>query len=189
MGESEGSHSVFDWCDESKSGSVCRSSKRDILGADGYAKCTNGILRLSGFCACHPCWHLLCAKGSVMNASPRPLSLFEKELLGLLLREKFPGWPEIQAQLVASQVVVSDEYGSVEFVKTSGPKASVVSSVPVSARVPDSNGISEVDGPCVNVLLHVQDGKVRMLEIYKDDGTRIHLPLLMEKADVFAPES
>lgn len=68
-----------------------------------------------------------------------------------------------------------DVEGSLELVPAQGaPRAAVEDRVPVEAEIPDNDGIN------VRVLLHVVDGLLAELEIYKDDLTPIQISLRPE---------
>ena len=62
---------------------------------------------------------------------------------------------------------IIDEDGSLELCAETGNKAQVITRVPVEAWAADTDGIN------VNFLLHVVDGVVKELEIYKSDSTPI----------------
>ena len=97
----------------------------------------------------------------------RQLSTDERQLLNRLLEEPFPGRDEFALQLSGSQVRIVDADGSMEFHVTSADVAPVRHRVPAEARYDDS------DGTPVHLLLHVVDGRVAQLEIYKADGSTI----------------
>lgn len=102
----------------------------------------------------------------------RPLTTHEKAILEKLLSTDFRGRDELLQQLVGLQAMQLDIAGSLRFRVSGGGSALISRGVAVEAKYPDLDTKSEV-GPHVNVLLHVTDGKLSMLEIYKDDGSRI----------------
>jgi putative aminopeptidase FrvX len=64
-----------------------------------------------------------------------------------------------------------DPNGSLEFVHVEGPSAKVVRRIPVEAEARDE------DGTVIHVLVHVLDGKLNELEIYREDsGTVVRKP-------------
>jgi hypothetical protein len=101
----------------------------------------------------------------------RTLKPNERQIIERLLQDPFPGWDELRAQIFKSRVEpideYGDEYGSLQFEVEDGPKAKVTQRVPVDARANDSDGVP------IEFLLHVVDGVVRELEIYKADGSPI----------------
>ncbi|MBB4226871.1 hypothetical protein GGD56_000691 [Rhizobium mongolense] len=73
-------------------------------------------------------------------------------------------------QLLSARVSPIDRQGSLQF-RVVGPAAPVETRVPTEAHYfdgPDRNG-----GPAVHLLIHVVEGKLHELEVYKDDGTAI----------------
>lgn len=97
----------------------------------------------------------------------RPLTPLEREILHLLFRKDFPGKKELIEQIENIQVKVIDENHSLSFLVSSNSRASIKRGIPTEARMKDEDGIF------INVLLHVVDGKLNELEIYKDDGSQI----------------
>lgn len=92
-------------------------------------------------------------------------------MLETLLTLPFPGSPELRDQLGSVKVV--EEYPgddpSVVFCadEDAAPAARVRNRVPVEARGRDE------DGTTVHVLLHVLDGYVAELELFRPDGKRV----------------
>lgn len=101
----------------------------------------------------------------------RDLNNYEKEVIGKLLENPFPGRDEIRKQIQRSKVRTieeyKDNYGSIEFVVQTDLKVPVLQRVPVVGRAYD------VDKVPIEMLLHVVDGKVRELEFVKADGSPI----------------
>jgi hypothetical protein len=97
----------------------------------------------------------------------REISSDEKQLLQHLLNIDFPGRDAIQEQVGNSLVAEIDENGSLEFKSKIGIKANVKKRIPIEAEFED------IDGVRVHLLLHVVNGVVKELEIYKDDGSPI----------------
>ena len=87
-----------------------------------------------------------------------------------LLCEPFPGRDEIRAQVAVAEVRVIDADGSLRF-RGAGPAAVVSHPVPVTGRYLDGPG--DAFSPHVKLCLHVVEGRVHELDVYKDDGTTI----------------
>lgn len=85
-----------------------------------------------------------------------------------LLSENFAGRDALLAQVENLKVKQIDMEGSLQLAP--GPdaiRAKVEQRIPVEAEFPDDDGVS------VRVLLHVVDGFLAELEIFKDDLTAI----------------
>jgi hypothetical protein len=108
----------------------------------------------------------------------RPPTPQEAALLEKLTEPDFPGSLEIREQLRGIQVREIDEDGSLELVGVSGSDAIVNNRIPIEGEMVDS------DGTVVHVLLHVVNGRVNELEIYKDDGSRVLEPVDHERMTV-----
>ncbi len=57
-----------------------------------------------------------------------------------------------------------DDNGSLEFARSEQTPAEVVRRIPVEAELDDSDGVT------IHLLLHVVDGLVKELEVYRDDS-------------------
>jgi hypothetical protein len=97
----------------------------------------------------------------------RKISQYERELLQLLLQQTFPGCEQLQAQMSGVSVEQVDDEGSIRFVDVSGERAPVVRRIPIEAEAADSDGI------IIHALLHVVDGMLHELELYKEDGSQV----------------
>lgn len=102
----------------------------------------------------------------------RPLTSSETAILERLLQAPFPARDDFARQLDGLRVQQVDANGSLRFLVVAGTAAFAKSAVVVEARYSDSANNDEF-GPRVNILLHVAGGTLRMLEFYKDDGTKI----------------
>jgi len=105
---------------------------------------------------------------STPTGSYRPLTDWERRIiLRLLLESPFVGRDALLAQLddVVGQSI--DEDGSVSLNCSSELKASVKTRVPVEGEAGD------LDGMMIHYLLHVVDGRMNELEVYKDDSSRV----------------
>lgn len=91
----------------------------------------------------------------------------EADLVRALMSEDFPGRVELQLQL--SNVVVKqiDENGSLSL------RTSAAVTAPVDRRIPVEAAYDDVDGIRVHLLLHVVDGFVDELEVYRDDSAPV----------------
>lgn len=100
----------------------------------------------------------------------RPLSERERALLAHLLSFDFVGRDALNDQLQAALVSQIASESGLAF-RTAGPSAQVKQRVPVEGRYID--GPLDAGGASVEVLLHVVDGRMTELEVYKVDGSPI----------------
>ena len=84
-----------------------------------------------------------------------------------LLSASFQGRDALRQQLRDVLVEKIDDEGSLRLRTGAGPKASVLHRVPLEAEAVDSDGVA------LHVLLHVVDGRLNELEIYREDGARV----------------
>ncbi|WP_442965934.1 DUF6984 family protein [Rhizobium sp. 42MFCr.1] len=111
----------------------------------------------------------------------RDLTPGERSLMDLLLTNQFPGVEALRSQLETARVSRIDAEGSLQF-RVRGPLAEVQERVPTEGYYFDA----DVDyRPAVNVLLHVVEGKLHELEVYKDDGSPIQVSLATLDLDRF----
>jgi len=114
------------------------------------------------------------------GSSFRPLSCSEREVLEVLLAPDFPGKDELVHQIEHCQVKVIDENGSLDFDVTDTVKATHVKyAVPTEGEYEDSDGVM------THVLLHVAGDYITMLDIYKENLSRV-IQLDPKKLRVFA---
>lgn len=112
--------------------------------------------------------------------SPRHLSKLERLVLAKLLSVDFPGKDQLNEQLHDVRVKRIDEQGSLELLPIRpAPIAAVEQRVPVEAEMLDKDGVT------IHVLLHVVDGFLKELEIYRDDSNPLERGLSPEELDVF----
>ncbi|EPE97327.1 DUF6984 family protein [Rhizobium grahamii] len=116
-----------------------------------------------------------------MSRAWRPLTPNERRLVEKLLSREFAGCEALRLQLETARVSAIDKEGSLQF-RVSGPPAAVAFRVPTEGYYFDKSGVDF--RPAVNVLLHIVDGKLHELEVYKDDGSPVEL--LPEQLDVTA---
>jgi hypothetical protein len=105
----------------------------------------------------------------------RPLGTEEKRILNPLLSADFPGREALAAQCTSASGRQIDPNGSLEFALASGPRADVVHRIPVEAEVEDQDGVT------VHVLLHVMDGGLNELEIFREDSGPLKRALAVEE--------
>lgn len=98
----------------------------------------------------------------------RKLSSEETKILDFLLQSDFPGCSELKIQLVNCEVKPIDAEGSIAFNILKGERANISKRIPVEAQFKD------IDGIYVHILLHVVDGYLSELEIYKEDGSLVY---------------
>lgn len=102
-----------------------------------------------------------------MSKRVRPLTAREQALLNRLFQEEFEGSEELSNQLSTALVKPIDENGSLEFIVRAPPATAVKSRVPVEATGSDTDGVP------VHLLLHVVEGLLHELEIYRADGDAV----------------
>ena len=102
-----------------------------------------------------------------METSFRQLAANETTLLEKLLAHEFPGRDALRRQLpfvVARQI---DEHGCLELRYEGDGLAETELGCPTEGTCED------IDGGLIAVMLHVKDGRMRLLEIFKQDGSEI----------------
>ncbi len=116
-----------------------------------------------------------------MDSSFRPLTSHERALLEKLLEPNFPGREELRRQM--SSVVVGQvlEDGTLALSCDPEPRAPVKCSIPAEGWCPDTDGVM------IHVLLYTVDGLMRLLEVYKADGSEIQKPPTPRDLVLFTP--
>ncbi|MDA1054570.1 MAG: hypothetical protein O3C40_29415 [Planctomycetota bacterium] len=99
--------------------------------------------------------------------SSRPIEAPEFALLQRLLSATVSGKEQLIEQVRGARVESIDNNGSLRFIFESAPKAKVTKRIPVEAQCLDS------DGMWIHALLHVLNGQISELEIYKDDSSPV----------------
>jgi len=94
----------------------------------------------------------------------RPLTPDEQAILGVLLGGEFPGKDALVEQSASASARQIDSNGSLEFSVSAGSPANVVRRIPVEAEAEDQDGVQ------VHVLLHVLEGLLAELEVYREDS-------------------
>ena len=102
--------------------------------------------------------------------------------MNCLVARDFPGSKELALQIQDCQVRHLDEDGSLEFRVMMPVKASAV-----KYRVPAEGEAEDSDGVTIHFLIHVLDGVLDELEIYKEDNTPIIILPRIDAIRVFAP--
>ena len=99
-------------------------------------------------------------------SEPRPLRSGDVRVLELLLSEEFPGHTDLLAQIPSLQLVaICSDCPSAEFTLAAPARlADTHERVPVEAR-----GLDE-DGVPIHLLVHVKDGAVSGIEVFREDG-------------------
>ncbi|MDB5647466.1 hypothetical protein [Methylobacterium sp.] len=114
----------------------------------------------------------------------RALRPEEVAVLGLLLATNFPGRSELAAQARSALARRIDREGSVRF-QTNKPQAEVRERVPVEGYYHYDGSGPGLHRPAINLLLHVVDGRLHELEVYKDDGSAILIdPFVVPLAEI-----
>lgn len=118
----------------------------------------------------------------MIEASFRAMTPYERRVLSRLLSQDFPGRDELAIQLIHCRVRTIDEDGSLEIETESRIKAAAAKS-----RVPTEGEAEDRDGVTIHFLLHVVDGAICELEIYKEDNSRVATWPPVQEIRVFAP--
>src|SRR6476469_707849 len=94
----------------------------------------------------------------------RPLDPREIEILSKLLSPDLPGGAELRQQVADALVTEIDGNGSLQFAiqPHHAPAA-------VNRRVVSEGIAPDEDGAGINVILHVLNGRLNELELYRDD--------------------
>lgn len=98
-----------------------------------------------------------------------------------LLEPDFPGRDQLLLQVPSVTACELDEDGGLAL------RCQSVELAPVKQRVPTEGECVDVDGMTIHILLHVVNGLLHELEIYKDDSSRVLRPPAAESISVFAP--
>jgi hypothetical protein len=123
------------------------------------------VMRVASFLG-NP-WSFIFAPRRGGRDAYRRLTTAERLLLGLMLRHPFQGSEALarQAFHAGTRVRRRDDDGSIEFLVPPAVAASEVDDrVPIGARAVDA------DGTVVRALLHVQNGMITELELFREDG-------------------
>jgi hypothetical protein len=104
-----------------------------------------------------------------------PINAEQRAILRKLLEKRIPGRDDLLRQLSGLEAINIDSQGSLRFRVMADSVAPIKRGVVAEARYADSD-TKDKSSPHVNLLLHVVDGKLSILEVYKDDSTKILKP-------------
>lgn len=111
-------------------------------------------------------------RGPDSESSLRPLDAGEREVLVKLLGVHFPGRDALRQQAAGAMGRRIDAEGSLELQPNQdAPPAEVVRRIPVEAETDD------LDGTPIHVLLHVVNGYMNELEVYREDSAKLARPI------------
>lgn len=114
----------------------------------------------------------------------RPLSKLERKIIKRLFDLDFLGREELLQQFSDLKVKQIDDNGSLRFQVRSSVVSPIQRGPVVEARYCDSDA-TEINRVCVNILLHVKDGKMWMLEIYKDNSSPVLRKPRLDELELF----
>ena len=112
----------------------------------------------------------------------RELTNSEVSLLSRLLESDFPGRDEIAKQVHSARVEPIDANGSLNFFVCNPTR------VETKFRIPVEGEFEDVDGVTIHVLLHVVNGIVDELEVYKEDGSNVQCIPEATQLRIFTPQ-
>lgn len=112
----------------------------------------------------------------------RALTNPEVTLLNRLLERDFPGRDEIAKQVNSARVEQIDSNGSLKFFVSSPTR------VVTKFRIPVEGEFEDIDGTTIHVLLHVVNGIVDELEVYKDDSSAVRSMPDAKQLRIFNPQ-
>jgi hypothetical protein len=105
------------------------------------------------------------------STGDEPLDAMASHILAALLAAPFPGRDELAIQVAAARCRQIDADGSLALSAIGAPRADVVHRIPVEAEVED------IDGMTIHVLLHVVEGYIDELEVYREDSGPLRAPI------------
>lgn len=109
----------------------------------------------------------------------RSPSAAERELLQRLLDVDFQGAEALSQQLVKALVEPIDPNGNLRLRPVEATPATVCRRIPVEATYADADGV------IVHVLIHVMEGVLKELEVYREDsGDVLVLPVAAKQLEV-----
>jgi hypothetical protein len=103
-----------------------------------------------------------------MVTKTRQLSVREHKLLERMFSQLPCGADDLRRQLQHAEVSTIDEEGSIRFFVASPDRTNCITN-----RVPVTGIFDDDDGVPIYLLLHVGEGQLRELEVYKADGSRM----------------
>jgi hypothetical protein len=102
-----------------------------------------------------------------METNFRPLDVHEIALLKKLLDHDFQGRDALRIQLSSVTGRQTDEHGCLELRTEEAIEADTEIGSPTEGRCED------IDGGVIVVMLHVKNGRMHLLEIFKENGSEI----------------
>lgn len=102
-----------------------------------------------------------------METRFRQLASNEMRLLEKLFDHEFPGRDDLRRQLPSITARQISENGTLDLRYEGDSVADTVVGCPTEGTCED------IDGGVIAVLLHVKNGRMRLLEIFKEDGSEI----------------
>jgi hypothetical protein len=115
-----------------------------------------------------------------MNETYRSPNAIEWAVIKRLLEKNCPGRNELLGQLDGLEVKTIDEEGSLSLKVNPLAAPAETKDRMVAEGYYSDEDVSSSEGPQIHVLLHVVNGRLSELEIYKDDGSPIKKPPLAE---------
>lgn len=113
------------------------------------------------------------------DAEYRDPTAHEAALIRWLVSHSFVGHAELERQILSLRVKSLDGNGSLKLVSRDGGRALTEHRIPVEAAYRDSDGV------VVHVLLHVLDGRLDELEVFREDSAPVGtLPGLVQDIEV-----
>ena len=109
-----------------------------------------------------------------------PLDVESVGILTALVAEPFPGRDEIALQLAVARSRRIDDHGCLALSARDAPRATVLRRIPIEAEADD------LDGMTIHILLHVIDGYIDELELYREDGRAFLAPVRSEAIRIVA---
>ncbi len=118
-----------------------------------------------------------------MESQWRPLEEHERAILERLLECEFPGRDELRQQAKSVRAKLIDEYDDDHNSLALSVHSPILADT--EYRVPVEGEYLDADGVPICILLHVVDGRLNELEIFKADGSTIKNP---PRPDLFVPK-
>ena len=112
------------------------------------------------------------SRGQDVETAFRPLSDTERDVLSQLLNHDFPGSAALREQMAHLLARRIDADGSLAFEPVGDACAAQV-----GRRIPVEAELKDLDGATVHVLLHVLNGRMNELEIYREDSAPLQVPI------------
>ena len=105
---------------------------------------------------------------------------YERTVLERLLGPEFPGRDALRDRLRDFVVRPIDEDSSLSILARGDMKASVIRRIPVEGDATDEGGAT------IHLLLHVVGGKPNELEILREDGSKVVVPVNPASLELFS---